>query len=251
MKRLQNCVALISGGAQGQGAAEARLFVKEGAKVLISDILDEKGKALANELGENAEYFHLDVTKEGDWRDAIKYVQDRFSKLNILINNAGILGSGLIVETTLTEYQHIVDVNQTGCFLGMKIGGAAIIDAGGGAIVNISSVAGLRGISNAVAYTASKYAITGMTKTAALEMGRHGVRVNSIHPGLINTEMTKGPGFSSSNGSGQTSEQPIPRAGEPEEVARLALFLCSSESSYCTGGEYLVDGGYTAGVIFD
>lgn len=243
---LEGKVALISGAARGMGAAEARLFVAEGGRVVIGDVLDEEGERVAAELGEAAIYVHLDVTQEADWQKAVAKAESTFGKLDVLVNNAGILRFGMLEDTELEEYELVIRINQTGVFLGMKTAAPAMRRAGAGSMVNISSLAGMKGIGGAVAYTASKYAVRGMTKTAAIELGSAGIRVNSVHPGGIETPMTSPVGASSEPGA-QEYSYPIPRIGRPEEVAQLVLWLASDKSSYSTGAEFLVDGGDMAG----
>ncbi len=251
MQRLKDKVALITGGARGQGAAESRLFAAEGARVVVADVLQDEGEKLAEELGGEACFMPLDVCSEDNWNTVVGALEERYGRLDVLVNNAGILRVTPLLETSLEEYRQVIDINQVGCFLGLKIGGAALVRTGGGAIVNISSVAGLWGVPRAVAYTASKFAITGMTKTAAMELGPLGVRVNSIHPGAIDTVMTRGGPFDNDvDLDAACSQQPLPRVGQPEDVARLALFLASDECSYSTGSEFVIDGGVMAGDMF-
>lgn len=243
--RLAGKVALITGAARGQGAAAARRFAAEGARVMIADILDENGKRLAGELG--AAYTHLDVTSEDDWAGAVQATQAEFGALNVLVNNAGVLHFSPLEQTSLADYERVVRVNQFGAFLGMRSVVEPMSTAGGGSIVNVSSVEGLAGMPFLVAYTASKFAIRGMTKVAALELGERGIRVNSLHPGMIDTDMVR-----DAAGGAEVDFSPVARrlalgrAGQPEEIAELALFLASDESSYCTGGEFVADGGATA-----
>ncbi len=252
MGRLQNKVALITGGARGQGEAESRLFAAEGAQVVVADVLEEEGQKLAQDIGKNAFFMPLDVSDEAAWTKVVAEIEKRCGRLDILVNNAGVLLISPLLETDLSLYRRVVDINQVGCFLGMKIGGAAIVRAGGGAIVNISSIAGMWGVPHGVAYTASKFAIRGMTKVAAMELGPKGVRVNSIHPGAIDTAMTRGGPFEGDvDPDDACKKQPLPRIGQPEEVARLALFLASEECSYSTGSEFVIDGGVTAGDMFN
>jgi 3alpha(or 20beta)-hydroxysteroid dehydrogenase len=248
--RLDGKVALISGGARGQGEAEARLFAAEGAKVVLGDVLDEVGEKLAVEIGDAAAYVHLDVSRPDDWATAVEAATNRFGKLDVLVNNAGILRFGSIERTSFEEYRQVIEVNQFGCFLGMKAAIPALKAAGGGAIVNISSTQGLEGMAGACAYTASKFAVRGMTKAAALELGRYSIRVNSVHPGGIDTPMLALDQVDQSNKDAGYRHQPIGRIGKPEEVARLVTFLASDESSYSTGAEFLIDGGMTAGLAF-
>jgi 3alpha(or 20beta)-hydroxysteroid dehydrogenase len=243
---LDGKVALISGGARGMGAEEARLFVSQGARVVIGDVLDEEGEATAAALGDAVEYVHLDVTREEDWQAAVAKAEGHFGQLDVLVNNAGILRFGMLEQTELEEYELVIRINQTGVFLGMKTAAPAMRRAGAGSIVNISSMAGMKGIGGAVAYTASKFAVRGMTKTAAIELGSAGIRVNSVHPGGIETPMTT-PVGASSDPEEQQYSYPIPRIGRPEEVAQLVLWLASDKSSYSTGSEFMVDGGDSAG----
>ncbi|MDF3932869.1 glucose 1-dehydrogenase [Pseudomonas citronellolis] len=250
MKRLQDKVLLITGAARGQGAAEARLFVAEGAKVVIADVLDEDGERLADELGEAALFQHLDVTDAAQWRAVVERAQRHFGRLDGLVNNAGILRLVPLEDSSVDDYRQVIEVNQVGCWLGMKSALAALKEAGGGAIVNISSTAGMEGIAGGTAYVASKFAVRGMSKAAALELGRHNIRVNSVHPGGIDTRMARPPEMADFDPSSIYSGLPIPRIGQPEEVARLVLFLVSDESSYCTGAEFIVDGGMLAGSSF-
>ncbi|MFK7894658.1 MAG: glucose 1-dehydrogenase [Myxococcota bacterium] len=247
MKRLEGKVALISGGSRGQGAAEARLFAAEGARVVIADVLDEAGQKLASEIGDAARYTHLDVTSEADWARVMTETVDTFGRLDILINNAGIVRTGYIEDHSLEDYMAVINVNQVGVFLGMRAAVAPMRDSGGGSIVNISSNAGLEGVEGVIGYAASKWAVRGMTKTAALEFGQYGIRVNSVHPGGVDTPMLSGEEFGHMAEKNPYSEQPIPRISQPEEIARLVLFLASDESSYSTGAEFLADGGRTAG----
>jgi len=247
MGRLKDRVALITGGARGQGEAEARLFHREGARVVIADVLEEQGKALEEELGERALFIRLDVTSEDDWRNAVAAVLERFGALNILVNNAGILRLGSVLDMSLDDYMAVVQVNQVGSFLGIKIGGRAIVDSGGGSIVNTSSIGGLWGIPGGIAYSASKFAVTGMTKTAAIELGRSGVRVNSIHPGIIDTEMVRAFRPETEEADAAGASLPLGRMGTPEDIAALALFLASDESGFCTGSSFTADGGVMAG----
>jgi len=244
--RLDGKVALISGGARGQGAAAARAFMREGARVVIGDILDSDGKELAEEIGENALYVHLDVTREDDWAGAVEEGERVFGRIDVLLNNAGILKFSRIVDTTPEEYMSVVNVNQVGVFLGMRAVVAAMKKAGGGSIINVSSVEGLRGSPGLVAYVASKFAVRGMTKAAAVELGRDGIRVNSIHPGIVDTPMTRNAGLEGMDIDAVFSSIPIRRAGVPEDIVAMAIFLASEDSAYCTGAEFVVDGGATA-----
>lgn len=244
MGQLDGKVALVTGGARGMGAEHVRRFVAEGARVVFGDVLDDEGKALAAELGDAVAYVHHDVTSESDWTAAVSAAVERFGKLDVLVNNAGILRFKKIVDMTLDEFQLIMNINLTGAFLGIKSVAAAMTEAGGGAIVNVSSVEGFVGASGLSAYSASKFALRGLTKSAARELGHSGIRVNSLHPGGIATPMTAAvAGASGVDGNTFFSELPIPRWGRPVEVSEVALFLASDASSYCTGGEFVVDGG--------
>ena len=184
--RLAGKVAIVTGAARGQGAAEARLFVREGAKVVLGDVLDDEGRAVAAELGKDAAYLHLDIRSEDDWQAAVDAAAG-FGALSVLVNNAGITHFASIVDTTLADYQRVVEVNQVGTFLGMKAVIEPMKAAGGGSIVNVSSIDGLQAKNGIIAYAATKWAIRGMTKVAVLELGRHGIRVNSLHPGAVRT----------------------------------------------------------------
>jgi 3alpha(or 20beta)-hydroxysteroid dehydrogenase len=244
--RLEGKVAIVTGGARGQGLTAAELFVREGARVVLADILDGEGKDAAGTLGENAHFVHLDVTQEEDWRNAVAESRERFGDVTVLLNSAGILKFGKLREMPLAEYMQVINVNQVGVFLGMQAVFESMKAAGGGSIINVSSVEGLRGSHGLAAYTASKFAVRGMTKVAAGEFGKYGIRVNSVHPGVIDTAMLRA----------QTGDidldwvfrkgVPLQRAGKPEDVANLALFLASDESSYCSGAEFVVDGGATS-----
>src|SRR3954470_25061660 len=238
---LDGKVAIITGAARGQGEAEARLFAAEGAAVVVADVLDEPGKAVAESLGDRALYHHLDVSSEDEWNRAVATAVSAFGGLHILVNNAAILKTGPMLEMSLADYMAVINVNQVGCWLGMRAAVGAIRDAGGGAIVNVSSIGGLKGIPNFSAYVSSKFAVRGMTKVAAIEFGHDNIRVNSIHPGAIDTDMA-------SRDSERHAKNPIPRIGTPEEVAKMALFLASDMSSFSTGAEFIADGGTTAGL---
>jgi len=248
MGRLDGKVALITGAARGQGEAEARLFVQEGAQVVLGDVLDELGAKVAADLGPNrAVYLHLDVTQPAEWTAAVQTATDRFGRLDILVNNAGILKLGMVESMPLDDYLAVINVNQVGCFLGMQAAIPALRAAGGGSIVNTSSTSGFVGLPGLSAYTASKFAVRGMTKVAAQELGRDGIRVNSVHPGGVDTHMTRLPEFGDVDSAAMFATLPIPRVGQPDEVAKLMLFLASDDSSYCTGAEFIIDGGMLTG----
>ncbi len=245
MARLDGKIAIVTGAARGMGLAEAQLFSAEGARVVLADVLDADGTLAAKELGADAVYMNLDVTCEADWRHVLAETQRVFGVPDVLVNNAGILRYGPITQMSQLEFESVLAVNLVGPFLGMKVVGAAMAVAGRGSIVNVSSIGGMIGYSQLGAYVASKWGLRGLTKTAALELGRSGVRVNSLHPGGVDTPMTNAAGGPVDQSP--YAGQPIPRIGRPEEIANLALFLASDESSYSTGSEFVADGGVTAG----
>jgi 3alpha(or 20beta)-hydroxysteroid dehydrogenase len=249
--RLEGKVALISGGARGQGEAHARLFVAEGAGVMLGDLLDEEGRKVAASLGAAARYEHLDVTREEDWQRIVARTTSEFGRLDVLINNAGILRYGPIESTPVEEYRAVVEVNQVGSFLGLKSVIPAMRASGGGSIVNISSVAGLQGVGGVVSYASSKWAVRGMTKVAALELGDDNIRVNSLHPGMVDTPMVAQDDLESVDQNASLQRQPLKRVAQPEEMSRMVLFLASDESAYCTGAEFIADGGSTAGRVHE
>jgi 3alpha(or 20beta)-hydroxysteroid dehydrogenase len=241
MGRVDGKVVLISGGAQGMGAAHARMLVDEGAKVVLGDILDEKGEALATELGDAVRYVHLDVTQAEQWDGAVTTAVDTFGQLNVLVNNAGIVALGKIGKFDMAKWQKVIDVNLTGTFLGMQAVVEAMRAAGGGSIINVSSIEGLRGSVMVHPYVASKWAVRGLAKSAALELGKDNIRVNSVHPGFIRTPMTK-------YFPDDLVTAPLGRPGKPEEVSTFVVFLASDESSFATGSEFVVDGGLVTDV---
>lgn len=246
--RLEGKVAIVTGGARGQGAAEARRFVAEGARVAITDVLEAEGRALAAELAERAFYQRLDVTDAADWNVAVAATVERFGRLDVLVNNAGIGIVAPLDAIDLALHRRVVDVNLHGVFLGMRAVKAAMQRAGGGSIVNVSSIDGLVGVANMTSYSASKFAVTGMTRSAALELGPLGIRVNSIHPGVIDSPMVReAPAAVQERLARLLERQAIPRMGKPEEVAALALFLASDEAGYITGAQFVIDGGHIAG----
>lgn len=246
-QQLAGKVAIITGAAGGQGAEEARLFVERGARVMLTDFNAELGQQTAAALGENARFHAHDVSKAADWDAVVAATVAEFGRIDILVNNAGILFLAPLEDTTEADLDRVVSVNVNGVFLGMKAVLPHLKDAGGGAIVNISSLAGINGQVAAVAYSASKWAVRGMTKSAALELGVHGIRVNSVHPGTIATPMTAA--FMPADG-GAAEHFPfaaLDRVGQTEDVAPLVAFLASDEAGYITGSEFLVDGGAAAG----
>ena len=236
--RVKDKVALITGGAhaRGMGGASAKMLVEQGAKVVIGDILDEEGAALAAELGDAVRYVHLDVTNPDDWKAAVDTAVEAFGKLNVLVNNAGIVQVAPLKTLDVARWQKVLDVNLTGPMLGIKAVIEPMIAAGGGSIINISSIEGMRGAAWVHSYVSSKWGLRGLTKSAALELASEKIRVNSIHPGFIRTPMTK-------HLPDDMVTAPMGRAGTPEEVATFVVFLASDESSFSTGSEYVVDGG--------
>jgi len=252
MGRLDGKVALVTGGARGMGKSHVRHFVAEGARVVCTDVLDEYGAKVAAKLGdENCRYLHLDVTDERQWADAVEFTVAAFGRLDVLVNNAGILRFGTVEDMPLADFRQILDVNAVGCWLGMKSVIKAMTAGGGGSIVNISSIEGMSGASGLSAYSASKHAVRGMTKSAARELGPRGIRVNSVHPGAILTPMVL---EAAANGDRSEEEganflrmMPLGRFADPVEVSRLVAYLASDEASYSTGAEFLVDGGIMSG----
>ncbi|MFJ2150566.1 SDR family NAD(P)-dependent oxidoreductase [Streptomyces microflavus] len=258
MGKLDGRVVLVTGAARGQGEQEARLFAAEGARVVIADVLVEQGEALAKELGEGvARFVRLDVGSEEGWAEAVGVAKDAFGKIDGLVNNAGILRFNELVNTPLAEFEQVVRVNMTGAFLGIRAVAPEIESAGGGTIVNTSSYTGLTGMALVGAYAATKHAVLGLTKVAAVELAGKGVRVNAICPGAIDTAMSN-PALLDPDADLSRSDAaldayyrklvPMGRIGRPEEVAALALFLTSGDSSYITGQPFVIDGGWLAGV---
>ena len=247
--RLEGKVALISGGARGQGAVEAKLFASEGASVVIGDILDDLGKQVEAEIAEsggNATYVHLDVTSEFQWNEAVNAAVEMYGKLDILVNNAGILIRAGVEDTTERDWDRIMDINAKGVFLGSKAAIPAMRQTGGGSIINISSVAGLQGSPGAAAYSSTKGAVRILTKSTAVQYAAENIRCNSVHPGLIYTDMTKETLDTPSGERDWQARVPMGRLGMSEDVAKGVLFLASDESSYMTGSELVIDGGMTA-----
>ncbi|WP_159768939.1 SDR family NAD(P)-dependent oxidoreductase [Streptomyces sp. HM190] len=248
MGKLDGRVVLVTGAARGQGEQEARLFRAEGARVVVADVLDDRGEALAKEIG--ALYVHLDVGREEDWTAAVAAAKDAYGRVDGLVNNAGVLRFNALVDTSLDEFMQVVRVNQVGVFLGIKALAPEIEAAGGGTVVNTASYTGLTGMEYVGAYAATKHAIVGLTRVAALELARKGIRVNAVCPGAVDTAMTDpGEGVSAETVDKLYRKRvPLGRIGKPEEVARLALFLSCDDSSYITGQPFVVDGGWLAGV---
>ncbi|MGE8441994.1 MAG: SDR family NAD(P)-dependent oxidoreductase [Comamonas testosteroni] len=250
MNRLENKVAIITGGARGMGAQTSRLFVQEGAKVIIADVLESEGQALARELGDCACFHRLDVSDEANWQDLVEKAMDRFGRIDVLVNNAAVLVYGAIDELSKRDFERTVSVNLVGTFLGIRAVASIMKMQQAGAIVNISSVDGLRGVNALAAYVSTKWGVRGLTKVAALELGHHGVRVNSVHPGGVDTIMGNPTGAPREEINKHFQNVPMQRVGSPEEIARATLFLASDEASYCNGSELAVDGGLAAGAYY-
>jgi len=244
--RLEGKVAIVTGAARGQGEAEARRFVTEGARVLLTDVLDEEGQAVATDLGDAAAYRHLDVSSEEEWIAAVADAEERFGPVTILVNNAGILDFCSIEHQDVERFRKVIDVNLVGTMIGIKSVAPSMRRAGGGSIINISSNGGIMGLPGLGAYVSSKWAVRGLSKTAAMDLGKRGIRVNSLHPGGIDTPMTRIPG-QEPNDSTFAKTLPMQRFGLVDEVAAVVTFLASDEASYVTGAEWSVDGGATAG----
>ena len=249
MGKLDGQVALISGAARGQGEAQARLFAREGAAVVLGDVLEEEGQRVTESIidtGGQAMFRKLDVTIESQWTQIVDQTVDQFGGLNIQINNAGILRIGLIETSTLDEYLEVIDINQVGVWLGMRAAIAPMREAGGGCIINTSSTAGYEGYPGLSAYVASKFAVRGLTKVAALELAPYNIRVNSVHPGQIDTPMVRDPRIGGSPDGEIAVGSPIARAGLSEEVAKMMLFI-AADATYSTGAEFQIDGGHMSG----
>jgi 3alpha(or 20beta)-hydroxysteroid dehydrogenase len=239
--RLRGKVAIVTGAARGLGAAYARALIEAGAAVAVTDVLRAEGAALAAELGERSVFLEHDVTQAHAWQAVVRATEERFGPVNVLVNNAGIVHQEPLETLPEASYRKVIDVNQVGVFLGMQAVLPSMSRAGKGSIINISSVGGLTCFPGIIGYVASKWAVRGMTKAAAVELGPRGIRVNSVHPGFIDTVMNPIPADSPA-----VLSQPIARKGAPEELGGLIVFLASDESSYCTGSEFVADGGYTA-----
>ncbi|MFC8917169.1 SDR family NAD(P)-dependent oxidoreductase [Streptomyces sp. NPDC047821] len=250
MGKLDGRVVLITGAARGQGEQEARLFAAEGARVVLADVLDGPGAALAEELGqERARYVHLDVGCEDDWTRAVAAGKEAFGAIDGLVNNAGVLRFNELTATPLEEFMEVVRVNQVGCFLGMRTLAPEIEAAGGGTIVNTASYTALTGMAYVGAYAATKHAVLGLTRVAAVELGGRGIRVNAVCPGAVDTPMSNPRGADpAALDELYRKLVPLGRVGRPEEVAALALFLTGADSAYITGQPFVIDGGWLAGV---
>ncbi|WP_405860679.1 glucose 1-dehydrogenase [Streptomyces sp. NBC_01515] len=255
MGKLDGRVVIVTGAARGQGEQEARLFAAEGAKVVVADVLDEQGEALAKELGASASYVHLDVGEEADWSAAVRAAKEVYGRIDGLVNNAGILRFNSLVDTPLEEFMQVVRVNQVGCFLGIKTVASAMED--GGTIVNTASYTAVTGMAAVGTYTATKHAILGLTRVAALELASRRIRVNAVCPGAVDTAMSNPARLDPDADPEEMTRAldelyrklvPLGRIGRADEVARLALFLTSDDSSYITGQPFVIDGGWLAGV---
>jgi 3alpha(or 20beta)-hydroxysteroid dehydrogenase len=242
MGKLEDAVIIVTGGSRGIGAETCRHLKNEGATVVVADVLDKEGRAVAQEL--DGLYVHLDVTSEEQWRSAVHEVLKTYGRLTGLVNNAGIVAFTPVGATSLDDWNRVIAINLTGVFLGMEAATPALRDHGGGVIVNISSTAGMQGYSNLAAYVASKWGVRGLTKAAALDLGKDNIRVVSVHPGGVRTPMTDG------IDAKMYSRQPIPRIGEPEEIAKLVVYLIA-DATYSTGTEFIADGGATVGQILN
>jgi len=245
MNRVGGKVAIVTGAARGIGEAIARRLVEEGAKVMLTDVLDAEGKAAAQALGENAHFLHLDVTRETEWKRVVSETEAAFGPVSVLVNNAGISSAAGPIDTIdEADFRRVIDVNLISVFLGMKTTLPSMRRARSGSIINISSVAGIVASVNSTAYSASKFAIRGLTKTVALDVSKYGIRVNSVHPGIIETPMVIG--FMPTENAEEfiRGTSPLGRLGKPEDIGNMVLFLASDESSFATGAEFIVDGGY-------
>jgi len=250
MGRLDGKVAIVTGAARGMGEATCRRFVAEGAKVAIADVLEDQGRALADALGANARFWKLDVTSEDEWARVVAEVEAAFGGIDVLVNNAGILLFKSILETTKADYERVLGVNLVGEFLGVRSVAPGMIARGRGSIVNISSVDGMKGANSLVAYASSKWGVRGLTKVAAMELGHKGVRVNSVHPGGVDTVMSNHDGRDRREVDKAYANVPLQRIAGPEEVAAASLFLASDDASYLNGAEIVVDGGMTVGTYY-
>jgi 3alpha(or 20beta)-hydroxysteroid dehydrogenase len=249
MGRLEGKVAIVTGAARGQGEATARLFAAEGAYVVLTDVLTKEGKCVADDLGERARFLEHDVSDEMAWAIVVRHALERFSKIDVLVNNAAVPHFASLQETTKADFQRVISVNLLGCFLGMKAVVNTMQAAKRGAIVNVSSINGLRGTVGMSVYDASKWGIRGMTKSAALELAPHGIRVNSVHPGAIDTLMLNPDKTLDTKKMAHNFGIASGRVGRPDEVAHASLFLASDDASYVSGAELAVDGAWSAGLL--
>jgi 3alpha(or 20beta)-hydroxysteroid dehydrogenase len=248
MSRLAGKTAIVTGGANGMGEATVRLFIEHGAKVVIGDIQDEAGQALADELGDAAVFVHMDVSQEADWANAVAAAQS-LGTYNVLVNNAAVLLFKSITDTTPEDYLNVIRVNQLGTFLGIRTAIEPMKAAGCGSIINVSSIDGLHSATGLSAYSSSKWAVRGLTKNAAIELGQYGIRVNSLHPGGVYTSMGGADHLTVEQMNKSVyADFPIPRVGQPIEVAYVSLFLASDEATYSTGSEFVADGGWFTGM---
>jgi len=248
MGRFDGKVAIVTGAARGQGEAHVRRLAAEGAQVVATDVLDDVGEIVAKDVGDGVLYLHHDVTDDAAWAAVVDRAEAHFGGVDVLVNNAGIARMAPLIDMSTDDYMDVIRVNQVGVFFGMRAVAPAMQRRGGGSIVNISSVDGMAGMANVIGYVASKFAVRGMTKTAAVELGPMGIRVNSVHPGGVDTPMIRPPGFEDVDYDGMFNRLPIPRCGTPEDIAALVAFLASEESGYITGTEHVIDGGLLAGV---
>jgi 3alpha(or 20beta)-hydroxysteroid dehydrogenase len=250
MKRFENRTVIVTGAARGMGASHARGFVAEGANVVIADVVEQEGQSLADQLGDRAIFSRLDVTSEADWAATVTAAETAFGPVSVLVNNAGIVHFAPIADTTPADWSRVIDINLTGTYLGIRALASSMRKAGGGAIVNISSGAGMSGAFGLGAYVASKWGVRGLTKTAALELARDKIRVNSIHPGATRTTMAAQPDVEAVMAA-SVKNLAIPHIAEPEELTRLVLFVASDEASFSTGSEFIADGGALLGPVPD
>jgi 3alpha(or 20beta)-hydroxysteroid dehydrogenase len=254
MKRFDNRTVIVTGSARGMGASHARGFVAEGANVVIADVLEQEGRTLAHELGDHAIFSRLDVTNDRDWAATVAAAEEAFGPVSVLINNAGIVRFGTIAETEPAVWRQVIEINLTGSYLGIRAVQSSMRKAGGGAILNISSGAGFTATFGLAAYVSSKWAVRGLTKTAALELGHDNIRVNSIHPGAIRTPILASDApdaaamAATMQGAG-VGLSAIPRIAEPEEITQMVLFVASDDASFSTGSEFIADGGLLLGPV--
>lgn len=246
MGRLDGKVAIVTGGARGMGASHVQVFAAEGAQVVVTDVKDDEGEELARRIGDHALFLHHDVVDEAGWTSVVDRTVDHFGGVDVLVNNAGILKMQTMAAMSLDTFRLMMDVNVTSVWLGMRAAADSMTARGGGSIINISSVEGMVGGKALAAYSASKFAVRGLTRSAARELGPSGIRVNSVHPGAVTTPMIAPDGVAKPP-SAFTLSMPIPRWGEPHEISGAVLFLASDEASYCTGSEFVVDGGMLSG----